>query len=319
LSPALSKLAGGVSNRTVLVEWPGGESWVLKQALPKLRVEVDWFSDPSRIRIEGRALRYLATLAPEGSITPLVFEDYGELLLAMQAVPKPHENWKTMLLAGQVDFGHVEQFARLLATIHGRAAQRGAEICEAFADTWAFESLRLEPYYLYTSVQVPQAAAFLNSLVADTRAARLTLVHGDYSPKNVLVHRDLLVLLDHEVAHFGDPAFDIGFSMAHFLSKAHHLPRWRERFRKAALLYWRIYSDKVSAAVDWPRHEEQAVRHSLGCTLARVAGRSKLEYLGAEERERQQAVVLRLMERRPDSIEAMVGEFLSEIDSYAHH
>src|SRR5262249_17896588 len=105
----------------------------------------------------------------------------------------------------------------------------------------------------------------------------------------------------------------------HFLSKAHHLPQWREEFRKAALLYWRIYSNEVSAVADWPRHEEQAVRHTLGCTLARVAGRSRLEYLGAKERERQQAAVLRLIERRQDSMETMVGEFLSEIDPYAHH
>jgi hypothetical protein len=33
----LQNLAGGVSNRTVLVKWPDGRSWVVKQALEKLR------------------------------------------------------------------------------------------------------------------------------------------------------------------------------------------------------------------------------------------------------------------------------------------
>src|SRR5436190_6041909 len=81
-------LAGGVSNKTVLVERPAGEAWVLKQALPKLRVAVDWFSDPVRIRREAEGLRWLAQLAPPGTITPLVFEDAEQFLLAMQAVPQ---------------------------------------------------------------------------------------------------------------------------------------------------------------------------------------------------------------------------------------
>src|SRR5918995_4143355 len=82
--PVLTVLAGGVSNRTVLVERPTGEAWVLKQALAKLRVQVDWFSDPARIRREALALQWLPKLAPPGTITPLVSEDEEHHLLAMQ-------------------------------------------------------------------------------------------------------------------------------------------------------------------------------------------------------------------------------------------
>src|SRR5687768_18614144 len=96
-TPRVRVLAGGVSNRTVLVERASGEAWVLKQALAKLRVKVDWFSDPARIGREALALKYLPELAPPGAITPLVFEDPSHHLLAMRAVPQPHENWKTML------------------------------------------------------------------------------------------------------------------------------------------------------------------------------------------------------------------------------
>src|SRR4051812_49673507 len=91
-TPHMETLAGGVSNRTVLVERPIGESWVLKQALAKLRVKVDWFSDPARVHREALGLKWLAQLAPAGTITPLVFEDEANHLLAMQAVPRPHEN-----------------------------------------------------------------------------------------------------------------------------------------------------------------------------------------------------------------------------------
>jgi hypothetical protein len=115
--PRIAILRGGVSNRTVSVERDSGEAWVLKQALAKLRVPVDWFSSPERIHREALGLEWLARLAPPGSVTPLLFEDRERHLLAMQAVPQPHENWKTMLLGGRICPDHFRQFATLLAAI----------------------------------------------------------------------------------------------------------------------------------------------------------------------------------------------------------
>src|SRR5262245_40104038 len=72
---AFTVLPGGVSSRTVRVGLRSGTAWVLKQALPKLRVAVDWFSDPARIHREALGLRRLAGLAPPGTVPVLVFED----------------------------------------------------------------------------------------------------------------------------------------------------------------------------------------------------------------------------------------------------
>ena len=46
---SIHTLGGGVSNRTVLVERANGEAWVIKQALRRLRVPVEWYSPPERI------------------------------------------------------------------------------------------------------------------------------------------------------------------------------------------------------------------------------------------------------------------------------
>jgi 5-methylthioribose kinase len=305
-------LAGGVSNRTVLVELPdrpANQAWVLKQALAKLRVAVDWFSDPARIDREALGLHWLQKLAPEGSTTPLIFHDPANHLLAMTAVPQPHENWKSMLLNGNVDLapgGHVEQFARLLGQIHRRSWERRAEIAPEFDDRNFFQTLRIEPYYQYTASQVPEAANFLNQLIHDTQLRRLTLVHGDYSPKNVLVYAGRLVLIDHEVIHFGDPAFDLGFALTHLLSKARHLPRHCQAFAEAARLFWATYRE-VLGAVPWQDTlEPHAVRHTLGCMLARVTGRSPLEYLDVRERQSQlDAVQFHLA--HPPGLETLIG------------
>jgi aminoglycoside phosphotransferase (APT) family kinase protein len=286
--PVVRVLAGGVSNRTVLVERPEvGGAWVVKQALPKLRVAVDWFSDPERIHREAMGLRWLEALAPPGTITPLVFEDRDNYLLAMEAVPEPHENWKTMLLGRRLETDHVEQFGRLLGTVHRRGYERREESESVFGDRSYFESLRLEPYYGYTAEQVPDAADFLRAVVEETRARSDTLVHGDYSPKNILVREGRLVLLDHEVIHFGEPAFDLGFSLTHFLSKAHHLRDMREDFADAARFYWATYREVIEELPWVVDIEQRAVRHTLGCLLGRVAGRSPLEYLDESERARQ--------------------------------
>jgi 5-methylthioribose kinase len=300
--PELRTLAGGVSNRAVLVQRQDGDAWVLKQALPKLRVPVDWYCSPKRIEREALALHWLGRLAPVGTITPLVFEDRELHLLAMEAVPQPHENWKTMLLSGQLDLSHVQQFGELLSTIHRKSLVHRDRIVRAFGDRSFFEVLRLEPYYEYTATRVPEAAGFLARLVEETRARRETFVHGDYSPKNVLVRDGRLILLDHEVAHFGDPGFDLGFSLAHLLSKAHHLPQRRGDFAGAALLYWNAYEGEVEL-------EPRVVRHTLGCLLARVAGRSPLEYLDEHERAQQQRAVIRLLSPPPSRVTQLVEQF----------
>ena len=311
--PRMSVLAGGVSNRTVLVERASGESWVVKQALPKLRVPVDWFSSPERIEREGQGLRWLPLLTWQGASPELVFEDPARYLLAMRAVPQPHENWKSMLLAGRIEPDHVRQFGELLGALHANGYRMRGELAAVFENRSFFESLRLEPYYSYTATVVPEAAPFLNALIADTLATRLTVVHGDYSPKNVLVYQGRLVLLDHEVIHFGDPAFDIGFSMAHLLSKAHHLAHAGAAFAAAAGAYWAAYLEAVRHTPLSGCVEAPGIRHTLGCLLARVAGRSRLEYLSTGEQARQRATVLRLMAAPPGTIPHLIRTFTESL------
>lgn len=135
-------------------------------------------------------------------------------------------------------------------------------------------------------------------------------MHGDYSPKNVLVRGDQLVLLDHEAANFGEPTFDVGFGLTHFLSKALHLPEHRERLRAGAHEFWRAYRRGLPVIPELTDVSERAVRHTLGCLLARVAGKSLLEYLTPQERDTQRAIVVRCMEKIPTSVEDLIDEFI---------
>jgi 5-methylthioribose kinase len=316
---SFEKMAGGVSNRTVRVAWADGGGWVLKQALAKLRVDVDWFSNPERIGVEGKAIRWLNSLAPKGTIPFFIFDDIANHLVAMEAIPEESVNWKAVLLSGQIVLNHFEQFGLLLGAIHRQSSEAGSEIREAFADTTYFESLRLEPYYLYTAQRIHPAANFLNALAEETMRHPNSLVHGDFSPKNTLIYRNKLILLDFEVVHFGDPAFDVGFALTHFLSKANHLGPQRGHFGVAAALFWGVYRKQIES-LDWAdKLEPRAVRHTLGCLLARVAGKSPLEYLIHQEAARQQEVVLQLIANPPTSVNDLIFEFIGKIDAHAQN
>jgi 5-methylthioribose kinase len=316
-SISFKKLLGGVSNRTVRVGWPDGHGWVLKQALAKLRVDIDWFSDPERIGVEANATRWLNLLAPKDTTPLFVFEDIANHLMAMEAIPEESESWKSVLLSGRVVSNHFEQFGQLLGTIHRRSSEAGSEISRVFGDTAYFKSLRLDPYYLYAAQKASIAAEFLNALVEETTHHRNSLVHGDFSPKNTLIYHGRLILLDYEVVHFGDPGFDVGFALTHFLSKANHLQSERHCIGAAAALFWNVYRKKIDP-LDWSHAiEVRVVRHTLACLLARVIGKSPLEYLTPLEATRQQAAVLQLISSPPSSVHDLIAEFIRKVDAHA--
>ena len=312
--PVVRILTGGVSNRAVFVERQAA-SFVVKQALEKLRVAVDWYSDPNRIFREAAALRILGKLLPTRSVPTFLFEDSNVRLFAMSAVPTSAENWKTMLLAGRVEPLLVRQFGTLLGTMHRMAYERDSDlrISEAFGDRSLFESLRVEPYYAYSAEREPEARAFLSELINDVRSHALTFVHGDYSPKNVLVEHGQMVLLDFEVAHWGDPAFDVGFALTHLLSKAHHVAGSRSAFAAAAQTMWGSYWNEIAGLPWCGALEARVVRHTVACLLARVSGRSPLEYLSVTERLAQRAAAMGLMHTLPSRVDDLVRTFLEAI------
>ena len=313
-----TNLHGGVSNRTVLIQKPDGNGWVVKQALEKLRVKEDWYSKPERIHHEANGIRELAFLTPEGSIPKFIYENKAQHILIMEAVPEPHTNYKTLLLKQPPEQKHCQDFANLLADIHLNSYNNKHDLSLIFQDTSFFENLRLDPYYAFSARQLPDAAPFLNHLIQKTRLRKRTLVHGDYSPKNILIYQDKLVLLDHEVIHFGDPAFDVGFAMAHFLSKAHYLISSRHLFFNLAEIFWKTYFNRTGSAVWADELETYCQQHLLACLLARAIGKSPLEYLDEKLRETQKSIVLSMIKENIHSIPTLINTFREQLKSHEH-
>ena len=268
-------LGGGVSCSVVLVEGPMGR-WVLKQALPRLRVAAPWLADARRSRIEARCLEWLGRLLPPGHLPDLLFQDDARHLLAVTAAPEGTPTLKQVLLGGRVPLVALAEAGTLLG--RWQAGSRTPEVARAFADLEPFRQLRISAYYEAAAAVHPDVAPLMRDLAAAAQGKRVCLVHGDYSPKNMLVLSHGLWLLDFEVAHFGCRAFDPAFFLNHLALKCVHLPRVAPQLRQGAADFWAAYR----AAAGWSDAQalEREVVGHLGCLLlARVDGKSPAEYL----------------------------------------
>lgn len=299
-------LAGGVSNVVLAVE-AGGLRAVVKQALPRLRVADEWLATQERALTEAEALRLAAELTP-GAVPAVLDVDESAYAIVIATAPEGWANWKDELLAGRADPGVAGRLGTILAAWHAGTA--GSSRAWRLADTEAFEQLRVDPYHRTVMDRRPELAPAIEEVVEQMLATTSCLVHGDYSPKNVLVGAEGLWVVDFEVAHVGDPAFDLGFMLNHLLLKSIHRPDGAPRYYDCARSFLTAYADAVPGELLPPLH--YVLAHAGCLALARVDGKSPAEYLTLEEREIARRVGEDLLTSPPASLElvwyAMAGE-----------
>jgi 5-methylthioribose kinase len=281
-APRISELGGGVSNTVLLVE-SGGRRFVLKQALGKLRVEQEWRADRTRIFRESAALARLSGGLPPGSLPEVLFVDAENFAFAMSAAPASAACWKDLLLSGEIRVETAEQVGALLARIVSCTWRQAEEEAE-FGDQTIFDQLRIDPYYRATALRHPDLASSAALLIAESGARRVSLTHGDWSPKNFLVDQARVMAIDFEVIHFGDPSFDSAFMLNHFLLKSFYRPQWAELYAAAAAGFWRSFVSGIPREADWI--EPATLQHLGWLLLARVDGKSPAEYILGDLRNR---------------------------------
>jgi aminoglycoside phosphotransferase (APT) family kinase protein len=252
----------------------------VKRALAKLRVAADWQAPVERNRYEARWMQRAAAAAP-GSVPELLGQDEESGTLAMQYLPPEHFSlWKNELRDGHADPAVARAVADRLVRIHAATAADPAVAAE-FPTDRIFYDIRLEPYLVATAVRHPDRAAVLLALVETTLHNKHALVHGDVSPKNILIGPNGPIFLDAECAWWGDPAFDLAFCLNHLLLKC----LWRPEARAPFLALFTILSDTYLAGVTWEPAAalEARTAHLLpGLFLARVDGKSPVEYITEE-------------------------------------
>jgi 5-methylthioribose kinase len=276
-------LAWGVSNVVLRVTPITGEPLVVKQSRGQLRTNDPWFSRLDRIWREVDVMRCIEPLLPRDVVPRVVFEDRENYVFAMEAVAAGHVVWKQSLLEGRAEAAIASRLGTYLGMMHRGTALK-PELKSQFGDTEVFVQLRVDPFYRRVAQSSPAAAPCIDRLIAEMFSLPVCLVHADFSPKNVLIAGERIVLVDFETGHYGDPAFDLGFFLSHLLLKS---IRHAERFAEFAALttaFWQTYLRELA---ELSPHEafkpaeilRRTTGHLAGCMWARIDGTSKIDYL----------------------------------------
>jgi aminoglycoside phosphotransferase (APT) family kinase protein len=302
-TPCFARLTGGVSSDIWRVDLVRGPVCV-KRALAKLRVAADWRAPIERNAYEAAWMRHAAAIVPN-AVPPLLGQDEQAGVLVMAYLPQDrYRGWKPDLLAGRAEPEVAAAVGTRLACIHAGTAHNPT-IAVSFPTDRIFFDIRLEPYLEATARAHPDRAAALHHLAAVTAASKKALVHGDVSPKNILVGPDGPVFLDAECAWYGDPAFDVAFCLNHLLLKCLAVPAAADGFLGCfdalAQSYLRGVGWESAAAL-----EARAAHLLPGLLLGRVDGKSPVEYLTEEaQKERVRQVARRLLDRPVERLGAV--------------
>ncbi|MGH7127985.1 MAG: phosphotransferase family protein [Planctomycetaceae bacterium] len=288
LAATAEPLSGGVSNLVLRIRPQRGPEFVVKQSRAQLRTDAAWFSDLERIRRECSVLRRLGEILPAGTVPRVLFEDRENYLVGMEAVEPGHRVWKADLLAGRIEDRYAVEAGRLLGLIH-RESFALPQWAAEFGDRRAFEQLRVDPYYRRVAEVHSSIASQIDALIEQMATHACCLTHADFSPKNLLITSRSLALVDHETGHWGDPAFDVGFFLTHLALKRIVHAKRGEEFARLVASFDTSYKETVGELQPGPlapaAWEPRAVLHLAACLLARIDGKSRIEYLDGQQRQ----------------------------------
>ena len=281
----VEELTGGVSN-VVLAVKSGDKDLVLKQALPQLKVAAVWKADQRRAIVEANGMRLLHSITPE-SVPELIDFDPEDFTLTMERLPRTCTVWKSDLLSGVIKPSIGADLGNILATWHNFGADN-KESRDAYMEDSLFDQLRVTPFYRAVAKVNPPLDARIQELITEISTAKITLVHGDFSPKNIMItDAGKPIVLDFEVMHTGNPVFDLGFVSAHLLCKylrtedeSHKKP-----LRETAISFINSYAQACNIEV-----AKSLPHHVAVIALARVEGVSPVNYLDEGGKARVQSV-----------------------------
>jgi 5-methylthioribose kinase len=265
-------LTGGVSN-VVLAITTAEKKLVLKQALAELKVAEKWEADQRRAIVEANAIALFHKLSPD-QVPNLVFLDPERFILILDRVPVGSTVWKTDLLDGVINPDVAGVLGTTLAKWHN-FGEKDKEARLQFMEDSLFEQLRVDPFYRFVAAKNENLKPVISNLIGELEGDKTTIVHGDFSPKNIMVGMDEQVyILDFEVTHVGNPVFDLAFLLAHLLCK---LFRTNEPLEEKMLI---ASAQRFISAYEEIRPISNSLPlHTALIALARVEGKSPVNYL----------------------------------------
>lgn len=296
-------LTGGVASDIARVA-VGEAQYCVKFALPKLKVAADWRAPVHRNAAEYAWLQVAADILPQNAVQLFGRSDTAHGFAMEFVTGAGVYLWKARMLAGSAPKGEAAIVGDMIGRIH--AASTAPAFNKApFQNHDDFRALRIEPYLTFTASAHPEVAGQLNALAAMLYDSSAVLVHGDVSPKNILFRDGGAIVLDAECATMGDASFDTAFCLNHLVLKSVHIPETRRALLAEIGAFWSAYAPHVT----WEPQaqlEGRVARLLPALMLARVDGKSPVEYLDEAERAQVRGLALSLIEQPASTLSAVV-------------
>jgi 5-methylthioribose kinase len=231
-------------------------------------------------------MKLLHSITPD-SVPDLVDFDPEEFTLTMERLPRACTVWKSDLLDGVIKPSIGADLGSILATWHNFGADN-KEARDAYMEDSLFDQLRVTPFYRAVAKVNPSLDNRIQELITEISTEKVTLVHGDFSPKNIMISgSNKPIVLDFEVMHTGNPVFDLGFVSAHLLCKYLRTEDSTQRalLSDTAISFINSYAQTCNTEV-----AKSLPHHVAVIALARVEGVSPVNYLETAGKARVQSV-----------------------------
>lgn len=287
----VDELTGGVSATVLSVRAPG-LSVVVKQALKQLKVNALWTASQDRTEIEAAAMS-LCDRMTRGRVPRVLDSNPSAHVVVMELLPKAALNWQDQIDEG---YPHVVVGAWAGDTLgrwHAQTAENPA-VAEAFDNFDSFEELRLSPFYETVIERLPEASEGVAMRLEELRKRRC-FVHGDFAMKNILVAPDRNWIVDFEVAHYGNPVFDVAFFLSFVVLSAIRWEPLIPELRSLSTSFLHGYNE--TAGIGFAGDMTAMTGHTAALILARTDGKSPAQFLDEPSRRRAREAGIALLQQ----------------------
>ncbi len=278
----ITKVVDGGFINSVFVVSRQRDSFVIKQLLEQAqRAKIK--PRRERFHYEVAALQLIKRYAPNLPVPRVLFADEDNFIFAMSKAPENQSSYQKALMEGAFRWGNMaqevpRQLGAFQASIHS-ATWKKQQVAKAIRDNPGYADLRFFPSLEYPAKRNPLLYPLLQEVFKKNARNAYCLIHADTTPKNVLLNDNKITVFDFEVATFGDPAQDVGITLAHFLLPIWKNPRWIDDYLKCTQLFLQEYFSQIHFSLPTGSFVQNIKDNCAAMMLGRVDGIIEFEYL----------------------------------------
>ena len=270
------KLTGGVSSEVYHVK-TNKNNYCIKRSLKRLLVKKKWIANTNRIKFEYLWLKHCQNILKRNIPNTYEFNNKKKYIVMEYLKTSQYKTLKQLYFNKIININTIRSISKHLYKIHSNSSNYKTK--KTFEGNYKnFYDLRLDPYFNEVGRVYPKYKGYIKKINENYIKHSNTLVHGDFSPKNILVGKNKIIYLDAECCNFGDPVFDLVFFTNHLLIKSIFFKDKSQEFIKLYISFYREYLSNLSTK-HFNSYIDRIIKMTPIMLLSRVDGKSPVEYI----------------------------------------